>query len=212
MSGLLEVLDPGAHLVAAVLYALAFVLALFSRQTGDVPDRGSKIAGAAGLLVHLTAIAGRWFAVGHGPFVTMYEDLSAYSAVVGAIALYLAMRGDQVARARVPMYPVAFLMLGVALYSGPQTSNLPPTFSGMWLVLHVCFYFLAFGTAVTAGASSVLVLRAASGPADADAASWERFDALAYRYAGLAFAFWGVGMLSGAVWAFNAWGRYWGWD
>jgi ABC-type transport system involved in cytochrome c biogenesis permease subunit len=37
-------------------------------------------------------------------------------------------------------------------------------------------------------------------------------DVLAYRAAGITFVFWGIGMLTGSVWAYYAWGRFWGWD
>jgi len=46
-------------------------------------------------------------------------------------------------------------------------------------------------------------------PALPDAASLDRES---YRFAGLTFAFWGIGMLTGAIWAYYSWGRFWGWD
>ncbi|MFM8945081.1 MAG: cytochrome c biogenesis protein CcsA, partial [Actinomycetota bacterium] len=37
-------------------------------------------------------------------------------------------------------------------------------------------------------------------------------DALAYRILSFAFPLWTFGIVSGAIWAEGAWGRYWGWD
>jgi cytochrome c-type biogenesis protein CcsB len=37
-------------------------------------------------------------------------------------------------------------------------------------------------------------------------------DALAYRILSFAFPLWTFGIISGAIWAEDAWGRYWGWD
>jgi cytochrome c-type biogenesis protein CcsB len=40
----------------------------------------------------------------------------------------------------------------------------------------------------------------------------ETFDSLSYRILGLGFPFLTIGILSGAVWANEAWGSYWSWD
>ena len=90
---------------------------------------------------------------------------------------------------------------------------LPPTFTGVWLVLHVCFYFVAFAAALLSlayAAGHILTrTRPDVPPRPLDPAT---FDRESYRFAGLTFAFWGVGMLTGAVWAYYSWGRFWGWD
>lgn len=38
------------------------------------------------------------------------------------------------------------------------------------------------------------------------------FDNISYRLVGIGFAFLTIGILSGAVWANEAWGSYWSWD
>jgi cytochrome c-type biogenesis protein CcsB len=203
------------HLAAAVLYAIASAGAVFALgKTRSGADRVSRLAGAAGLAVHVAGIAVLWVAVGHGPFVSRFENLSSYALATSALTLALVWRRPGFAPVRVVSYPVAFLLLGLGLYSGAGVSVLPPTFTGVWLVLHVCFYFLAFGTAVVSLGASVLILagRARGRRASGGAFDAEQLDGLAYRYGGLAFAFWGIGMLTGAIWANNAWGRYWGWD
>lgn len=42
--------------------------------------------------------------------------------------------------------------------------------------------------------------------------SAERLDTLAYRTVQFAFPIWTFAVIAGAVWAHEAWGRYWGWD
>ncbi len=203
------------HLAAAVLYAAASAGAVFALGgTRAGADRVSRLAGAAGLAVHAAGIAALWAAVGHGPFVSRFENLSSYAFATSALTLALVWRRPDLAAVRAVSYPVSFLLLGLGLYSGAGVSVLPPTFTGVWLVLHVCFYFLAFGTAVVSVGASVLILvgKASGRSAAGEGFDPEKLDGLAYRYGGLAFAFWGIGMLTGAIWANNAWGRYWGWD
>jgi ABC-type transport system involved in cytochrome c biogenesis permease subunit len=112
------------------------------------------------------------------------------------------------------IYPAVLLLLGLAVYTGPEVQMLPLTFRGVWLVLHVCFYFVAFAAALISlghgvlyiARDTTLVQRIANVP---DAATLDRES---YRFAGLTFAFWGIGMLTGAIWAYYSWGRFWGWD
>jgi cytochrome c-type biogenesis protein CcsB len=39
-----------------------------------------------------------------------------------------------------------------------------------------------------------------------------RLDAMAYRIHAFMFPLWTFAITAGAIWAENAWGRYWGWD
>ncbi|PKQ19507.1 MAG: cytochrome C biogenesis protein ResC [Actinobacteria bacterium HGW-Actinobacteria-6] len=211
MTQTLLALDPRLHLLAAAFYAVAFVTLVIGGTPGGRVGRLAIPAGACGMLLHAAGIVARWIAVGHGPVVTKYENLSAYAIVTAGIAVYLLWRRTSLRQLGLILFPVSFLMLGFGLFSGTEGQNLPPTFGGIWLVLHVCFYFLAFSTAVTAAAASVLLITGKQAPGRTDITA-EELDVAAYRYAGLAFSFWGIGMLTGAIWAFNAWGRYWAWD
>jgi cytochrome c-type biogenesis protein CcsB len=53
-------------------------------------------------------------------------------------------------------------------------------------------------------------------PALARSRGWlppaEALDRLAYRLLAFAFPIWTFGIVTGAIWAQEAWGRYWGWD
>ena len=40
----------------------------------------------------------------------------------------------------------------------------------------------------------------------------EGIDIYAYRFAGLGFTFWAIGMLAGSIWAYQSWGIFWNWD
>lgn len=42
--------------------------------------------------------------------------------------------------------------------------------------------------------------------------SSEKLDRLAYRLVMVAFPIWTLGVIAGAIWGEQAWGRYWGWD
>lgn len=215
MTEQLLMLDPRLHLFAAVFYGIAAALTVVSiiggrASLGSWARRAVYIA----LVLHSAAIVTRWIAVGHGPYVSRYEVLSANAWVAISLFEVTAVRLKGLRPLAVFIYPSVLLLMGIGLYTGPEVELLPPTFSGIWLALHVAFYFLAFGTALTAVGASVLYLAKERFPAGRLARIPEptELDAIAYRFGGLAFAFWGIGMLAGAIWAYYAWGRFWGWD
>lgn len=214
MTDVLSSPDAVLHLLAAAAYGAAFAVLLVNIVLGKPWERPSAWLGICGLAVHVAAVITRWVAVGHGPMLTKYENLSSYALATALFAVYFAMRRQAMRPVGLVLYPVAFMLIGVGVFTGPEAVNLPPTFSGIWLVMHVCFYFVAFATALTAVATSfMLAMRSRlAARSEAEVASAAELDASAYRYAGLAFAFWGIGMLTGSIWAYNAWGRYWGWD
>jgi len=97
----------------------------------------------------------------------------------------------------------------------PVDSVLPPTYHNNWLWAHVGFgkVFLSCSL-IGSGLAGVLLLRPIqkcnrwfrSMPAD------KIVDALAWRFMLIAFVFHTLMLIAGAVWAQDAWGRYWAWD
>lgn len=203
------------HLVVLVLYALAAGGALFGTLMDKrVIARVAELAALAGLAVHAVALGLRWYGTGHGPYLTSYEVLSSNAFVAMSLFQLLARRSPHARALSMLLYPAALLVLGIGVYTGPEVRMLPPTFTGVWLVLHVSFYFVAFAAALVSlgyGLAHVVWTPARSARllALGDPAVLDRES---YRFAGLTFAFWGVGMLTGAIWAYYSWGRFWGWD
>ena len=209
------VLETPAHIIALALYAAAAGLAMY----GTLAPRPSLIRVAhmtalLGLIVHSAALALRWYGAGHGPYLTRYEVLSSNAWAAMALFAMWRLRRPTSGGLGLFLYPAVLVVLGIGVYAGPEVRTLPPTFTGIWLVLHVCFYFVAFASAllslghgvghVARGTRIARYLGALPDDATLDRES--------YRFAGMTFAFWGIGMLTGAVWAYYSWGRFWGWD
>ena len=72
---------------AAVAYAGAFVLLLGDVVLGRRWATASRVSGWIGLILHGAAIVVRWVAVGHGPIITRYENLSSYAFATAVLAL-----------------------------------------------------------------------------------------------------------------------------
>ncbi|MFM1965662.1 MAG: hypothetical protein RL134_1387 [Actinomycetota bacterium] len=172
---------------------------------------------ATGLLLLGLVLRGLW--AGRVPWGNMYEFSLAWTFGILAVFLVVSLRRD-IRWLGLPVTFLALLSLGLAvtvLYT--EAAQLVPALKSWWLVIHVASAIICGGAFTVAAAISVLYLwrdRAerkgrvtgivASLP---DAA---RLDTLSYRILAFAFPLWTFAVISGAIWAENAWGRYWGWD
>jgi ABC-type transport system involved in cytochrome c biogenesis permease subunit len=92
---------------------------------------------------------------------------------------------------------------------------LPPTYETPWLWVHVAAGKLFLGACLVAVSLAALVLLPGAWRAPF-LAVWpvqtQRLDELVWRWLTLAFVFHSAMLVAGAVWAQDAWGRYWDWD
>jgi ABC-type transport system involved in cytochrome c biogenesis permease subunit len=167
------------------------------------------------LVLHLLSLMTRWQALGHGPFTTLYEILSSN---LWSLALVFIMSNWAVRELRGALLlamPVLLTLAVWLLVADARPGHLPPTYATPLLYLHTLVGKLFLGlllVAVTLGAVPALRCtdwgqrRCAGLPDD------RRFDDLAHRFAAYAFVFEMLMLVVGAVWAQDAWGRYWAWD
>jgi cytochrome c-type biogenesis protein CcsB len=135
----------------------------------------------------------------------------------------------------------SLITLGVAvllLYN--DSPQLVPALKSYWLVIHVAAAIISGGAFTVGAAATILYLAAdraerdsaGTGPrqltgvrgslrrANSGSAAWvaarvpdsQTLDAMAYRVNAFVFPLWTFAVIAGAIWAEDAWGRYWGWD
>ncbi len=179
--------------------------------------RAVLVAGV-GLAAQTASLGFRWVRVGHGPYLGFYEVSAALVLFVVASFVFVAWRQPRLASAGIGVMPVALLLLGGAMLA--QGTEVPMTakLTSFWLAIHVIFANLAFGAFVISfGLAIAYIVRERSG-SGAWAKRFERLPAqdalenLTVRYVLVGFFFWGIMIVTGAIWANEAWGRYWGWD
>ncbi|MBK8324911.1 MAG: cytochrome c biogenesis protein CcsA [Betaproteobacteria bacterium] len=170
---------------------------------------------AGGLVAHTASLALRWDRVGHGPFISMFEVLSSnvWSLTLVFLAAYLRVRAVRPAAA--VALPFIFVLMAWMLVTHPDDGHFPATYRTLWLYAHVGFGKVFLGSLLVAAAVGVLMV---SGPPGARAlraggiADEVRAEHLALRFLALAFVFESLMLVTGAIWAQDAWGRYWAWD
>ena len=158
-------------------------------------------------------LALRWAEVGHGPYQTRYEVISAdaFLLVLAWLVVMLLVRSLRALGTLVA--PVAFLLLGWAVSSFDRKQDVPIIFKSWWLALHIGFAKLFFATICLAAACAVVYLVRARRPAAlARLPSPERLALYEHQLTLVSFLFLGVMIVAGALWAHQSWGRYWGWD
>lgn len=209
--------------MSAELYALWAAIAAYALAGGLAVGAGRErrferamlALLALGVACHCASIAVRWERVGHGPFVTLYEILT--SNVCSLVALFtLACWRIPAVRPSAPIVmPVIAVMTAWLLTQDPQPGHLPPTYDTGWLYVHVGFGKAFLGAVLVAvGLGGVVLARLT-----ARGAAWfaalpasDALDELAHRFLALGLVFETLMLVAGAIWAQDAWGRYWAWD
>jgi cytochrome c-type biogenesis protein CcsB len=186
------------------------------------PGRIERIALSLTLLaavLHVGAVVARGLAAGRAPWANMYEFSVAASAAAAVAFLVLQRRFDLRALG-VVVVPVILLTLGLSvavLYQ--QAAEVIPVLDSYWLVIHVAAAIVCAG-ALTVGAGLLVLYllrsradrRGAAGPWMSRLPAAAAMEKVAYRIHAFVFPLWTFAVIAGAIWAENAWGRYWGWD
>jgi cytochrome c-type biogenesis protein CcsB len=187
--------------------------------------RAALVATTVGLAAHVLGVITRGVAVHRIPWGDMYEFVTALTCVAVIFFLGLMIRYKA-------YYLGLFVMGAVVIALGlAQTviytaaGPLVPALQSYWLSIHVTAMTVATGTYFVAAVLGVVYLFAARqarlvtvGGSAGSARIMRRLpapdalDRLAYRTVMFAFPIWTFGIIAGAIWADQAWGRYWGWD
>jgi cytochrome c-type biogenesis protein CcsB len=204
--------------LAAFFYAVAWI---FKNQTSGRLASWTAVAGFAGNTagIILRWVESYWMGIGHAPLSNLYESLIFFAWTIAL--LYLLIEYKYKFRIiGVIATPLAFLALAYASLS-PDISDriqpLLPALKSNWLLAHVITCFIGYAAFALAFGISIMYLFKKR-DADGTNALLERFPApgvleeLNHQLVMLGFLFLSVGIITGAVWANSAWGRYWGWD
>jgi len=203
---------------AAVCYVAAWV---FRKDAIGRIATGAILLGAAG---NLLGVGLRWLesyrlGIGHAPLSNLYESLVFFAWTISVLYLVVERRYRNQTIGMVAA-PLAFLAMAYASLS-PNISDriepLLPALKSNWLIAHVMTCFVGYSAfAIAFGLSGMYLLKLRQNGGRASLIS--RFpdagvlDELTHQMVMFGFLFLTIGIITGAVWANSAWGRYWGWD
>lgn len=173
----------------------------------DTVRSAGTILMATGSALLVLAVVARGLAAGRVPWGNMYEFGLTAAAAVG-VTFLVVRRGRAVDAVAPWTVALVLVLLGVSVTSlYTPVDDLVPVLDSTWLVIHVAAAIVA-GALFTVGALATLgqLAYARVGRPGRDLAD------LAHTVHLVAFPIWTFAVIAGAVWAENAWGRYWGWD
>ncbi len=191
--------------------------------------RRTAMFGRLGLLllviaagVHFVALLGRGMAADPNrvPWGNMYEFTLSGTFVVtlGYLVLYrrfsLAWMGPIVA------FLECSLLMAAVIWLHDEVAPLTEALNSPWLVIHVVSAVIATGAFTLGGITSVLFLlqdrarrKGRAGAYLSRVPAADRLDIISYRMHAFAFPVWTFAVLiSGPIWAHQAWSSYWSWD
>ncbi|MDP2861244.1 MAG: c-type cytochrome biogenesis protein CcsB [Desulfobacterales bacterium] len=203
---------------AAFFYIFAVV---FKKPLAGRFGTWTALAGIAG---NISGIALRWvesykMGIGHAPLSNLYESLVFFALLI--VVIYLVIErsyGNRTIGAFTT--PLAFLAMAYASLS-PNISDriqpLVPALKSNWLIAHVITCFVGYAAfAIAFGLSIMFLFKRNDSKEEGHFLKlfpdMKILDELSHQMIMFGFLFLSAGIITGAVWANSAWGRYWGWD
>ncbi len=212
------------------------------QATPTAPRPGARALGIGrstmlvGLALHAAGVVTRGIDAGHPPWSNMYEfTITGSMMAVGVFLLVQRKRDVTYIAPAVAGFSAFAVVSGLRVFY-VDALGLQPALDSYWLVIHVPIATIASGIFAVSGAVSALQLMRYSRERDFKARrrgfgwlnlthravkSWRWLEitpkpgvleSLAFRLNAIGFVLWTFTVMSGAMWAEHAWGRYWGWD
>ncbi|MEO2097082.1 MAG: c-type cytochrome biogenesis protein CcsB [Brachybacterium sp.] len=202
---------------------------------GMSAQRFAFLLASAATVLHLIGVITRALATQRVPWANMYEFATTSTAIVMVAFLAFSVRRTELrALGTFVVGPVLLvLLLAQTFWIVPAAELTPSLQNSHWIYIHI-------GVAVVATALSILgavvasmqLFQAKHERVLAERAAtedfpehWGRFghvldrlpsssslEALSFRIHSVAFVCWTFTLIFGAIWAREAWGRFWGWD
>ena len=210
----------------AYLLSAAFYLGLLIFKLPRAGQIGMLLA-VVGVVVQTAAIGLRWYESyqlghGHAPLTNMYESLVFFAWCTTLVYLYLEYRykARVVGAFVLPCVAVAMAYASFSDRIDDRINPLIPALQSNWLIAHVVTCFIGYAAFAVAGGLGLMYLikrRAVQRQAPADSIGGSLpelrvIDDLTHRTIVFGFLWLSAGIITGAVWANEAWGTYWSWD
>ncbi len=217
-SSLLLSLTTFIFLGAAALYMMNWIFRL--EKVGLL----ATVTTIIGLGVQTAGIALRWvesyrIGYGHAPLSNLYESLVFFAWVTVIVYLFIEFKTKQ---QTIGAFATPFASLAMAYASfSPKVEDtiqpLIPALQSNWLIAHVVTCFLGYAAfAVACGLGIMFLMKGdPKNPSKGMAASFpphKVLDELMHQTIIFGFLWLSIGIITGAVWANQAWGTYWSWD
>jgi cytochrome c-type biogenesis protein CcsB len=185
----------------------------------------ASIIAFIGLIVQTVGLILRWFesykmGIGHAPLSNLYESLIFFSWTI--VLLYLIIEWRIKSRnLGAFVVPFAFFSIAYASFSPNVNARIQPLIPALqsnWLISHVITCFFGYAALTIACGLGFMYLLKGLEKGEKPRLFFrllpkrEIVDELTYHSVVIGFIFLTLGIITGSVWAYSAWGSYWSWD
>ncbi|MDI6783902.1 MAG: c-type cytochrome biogenesis protein CcsB [bacterium] len=203
------------YIVASIGYILLLV------KESKLATRTVLSLMVVGLVIHTIGLIVRMIEAGHAPFANLYESLIFFGWVIAFEFVFVELFRPTKSLGII-IGPLTALCSGIALMLPSQyraAEPLMPALQSHWLEVHVITAFLSYAAFALALGTGILFLlqehwfrKGKTSGFYSRFQDMESLDTHTYWLIAFGFVLLAVGIITGAVWANVAWGRYWGWD
>lgn len=215
MTGLLQAENVLFYIVICLYFLAMIGYFLFIALKKDAVSKAAILVQAVGFVLHTAALVCRGLGAGRLPLTNQYEFAASFAWGLSLVSLIF------IARYKFPVIgafaaPVILLIIGYAAMQSREVKALMPALRSSWLGFHVSTAIIAYGSF---GVSFVLGIIFLLRDRMKDEGFWakhvpakEKLDLISYRSVCLGLLFLTFTIITGAIWAEQAWGSYWSWD
>ncbi len=172
----------------------------------------------AGLCLHSVAIILRWFYSKHAPLVSFYDVFSFLAWSLSA-AFLLFQAGHKLKALGAFVSPVITLFMVLSLIHPSDILPLPPALQSYWLPIHASISIISYALLTLSFCISIMYLiqehqikKKQLGAIFKRLPSLQVLDTMAEKCLKIGFPLLTLGIITGSIWAEQAWGAYWSWD
>jgi len=185
----------------------------------------ASIIAFIGLIAQTVGLILRWLesykmGIGHAPLSNLYESLIFFSWTI--VLLYLIIEWRIKSRnLGAFVIPFAFFSMAFASFSPNVNARIQPLIPALqsnWLISHVITCFFGYAALTIACGLGFMYLLKGLEKGERPRLFFkllpgrEIVDELTYHSVVIGFIFLTLGIITGSVWAYSAWGSYWSWD
>ena len=183
----------------------------------------ASIIAFIGLIAQTVGLIMRWFesykmGIGHAPLSNLYESLIFFSWTI--VLLYLIIEW-RIKTKNLGAFVVPFAFFSMAFASLSVKSGIQPLIPALqsnWLISHVITCFFGYAALTIACGLGFMYLLKGLEKGEKPRLFFRLLpgrkivDELTYQSVVIGFIFLTLGIITGSVWAYSAWGSYWSWD
>lgn len=204
MLNILFTIPIGLYFVATVLQ---FAASAFKKEA---LKKWAWIVLLVSTVVHTAYLIARGVTAGRLPLANQFEFACAFSWGIAVMGIFFKLRSKKNMDWIVTLAsPMAFLVLSYAALQPREITELMPALRSSWFALHISSAVFSYASFAIAGCVGVRYLALEK---KAEEASLRQLDNFSYKLICFGFLLLSVVILSGCVWAEQAWSTFWSWD